>query len=97
MFVVKSVRTKLVCGKKVGRLTSWISHEKLIISRDEYGHLLLTVIDQCIGFQMYQMLPCASTPISPNCQKVQQLLEKACQLLEGKEALLPRTYCTTHC
>ncbi|VDP18907.1 unnamed protein product [Onchocerca flexuosa] len=73
------------------------SHEKLVISRDEYGRLLLTVIDQCIGFHMYQLLPCASTPIRPNCQKVQQLLEKACQLLEGEEALLPRTYYATQC
>uniref|UniRef100_A0A8R1XQL2 Protein kinase domain-containing protein n=1 Tax=Onchocerca volvulus TaxID=6282 RepID=A0A8R1XQL2_ONCVO len=73
------------------------SHEKLVISRDEYGRLLLTMIDRCVGFHMYQLLPCASTPIRPKCQKVQQLLQKACQLLEGEKALLPRTCFATQC
>ncbi|KAM3720081.1 Serine/threonine-protein kinase [Dirofilaria immitis] len=73
------------------------SHEKLVISRNEHGRLLLTVIDRCIGFRTYHLLPCASAPIRPNCQKVQQLLDKACRLLEDEKTLFPRTYCTTQC
>ncbi|EJD74887.1 plk/plk-unclassified protein kinase, variant [Loa loa] len=73
------------------------SHEKLVISRDEHGRLLLTVIKRCVGFRTYQLLPYASTLTRPDCQKVQQLLNKACQLLEGEKALLQRTYCATQC
>uniref|UniRef100_A0A0R3RTN3 Protein kinase domain-containing protein n=1 Tax=Elaeophora elaphi TaxID=1147741 RepID=A0A0R3RTN3_9BILA len=73
------------------------SHEKLVISRDEHGRLLLTVVDRSVGFRTYQLLPTAATPTRPNCQKVQQLLNRACRLLEGEKALLQRTYCATQC
>ncbi|VDK83001.1 unnamed protein product [Litomosoides sigmodontis] len=73
------------------------SHEKLVISRDEHGRLLITMVDRCVGFRTYQLLPCAATPNRPNCQKVQQLLNKACRLLEGDKAVLKRTYYATQC
>ncbi|CAG9540162.1 unnamed protein product [Cercopithifilaria johnstoni] len=73
------------------------SHEKLVINRDEHGRLLITVIDRCIGFRTYHLLPCTATPSRPNCQKVQQLLNKACRLLEDEKAALQRTYCATQC
>ncbi|KAL3993617.1 Protein kinase domain family protein [Acanthocheilonema viteae] len=73
------------------------SHEKLVINRDEHGRLLITVVDRCVGFRTYQLLPCAATPTRPNSQKVQQLLNKACRLLEGEKAVLQRTYCATQC
>ncbi|EJW82610.1 protein kinase domain-containing protein, partial [Wuchereria bancrofti] len=73
------------------------SHEKLVISRDEHGRLLLTLIEQCVDFHTYQLLPCASTSTRANCQKVQHLLNKACRLLEGEKALLQRSYYATQC
>ncbi|KAK6113576.1 Protein kinase domain family protein [Brugia pahangi] len=73
------------------------SHEKLVINRDEHGRLLLTVIEQCVDFHTYQLLPYASTSNRANCQKVQQLLNKACRLLEGEKALLQGSYCATQC
>lgn len=70
------------------------THCKLVISRDEYGNVMLSVVEPNYYARMYRMVARNEYPNRPESRHVQQLLNNARNALEGSSA---RPYYATEC